>query len=419
MAKAKTSAVAQPINDVAKPNDTPPAENSKSVIITKRPLMRDPMMAALASDVPVDPSAEPSDTETSPAPEPVKAGPLSVTHQLVITPPSHDEPTAPAVIGTPTVAQPISDVIKPAEEVATSLPDTEPIPAAAEAAPETAAVAGPADVKLDPLNQEAAEAQAQDEAAKRKAELTALVISQTYFLPVDGVELKRARYFTVLGVLLIVGLALAWADAALDAGLVAVNGVPHTSFFQQTKIANTDPHDAVPATQTYNAPLSKYSLRLPAAWKLDISKSTATADSLSAGPVTSSASVGTSSISFSSGPSLPATDVNATVDSVLYQKLARTAGAPTYLQELVYHTDTSHYGVSASVVNDNTLKNGAIVKNLTPTFYTSNANSPSQLVTVTKRSTDFSSLGAAIKYTQLNTYQQARSVLLSLSSPKQ
>ena len=419
MAKAKTSPAAQPIVDVTKPNDTPPDENSKSVIITKRPLMRDPMMAAPASDVPVDPSAEPSNTETTPAPEPVKAGPLSVTHQLVITPPTHDEPTAPAVVGTPTLAQPISDVIKPAEVIATLLADSEPIPAAAVAAPEPATPAEPADVKLDPLNQEAAEAQAEDEAAKRKAELAALVTSQTYFLPVDAVELKRARYFTVLGVLLIVGLALAWADAALDAGLVAANGVPHTSFFQQAPVVAATPAVAAPASQTYIAPLSKYSLRLPAAWKLDVSKLTATEDFLSAGPATGSASVGLSSILFISGPSLPATDVNATVDSVRYQKLARTAGAPTYLQELVYHTDSSHYGVSASVVNDNTLKNGAIVKNLTPTFYTSNANSPSQLTTVTKRSTDFSSLGAAIKYTQLNTYQQARSVLLSLSSPKQ
>ena len=408
-AKAKPNAVGpKPIADVLHPNDSQPAENSRSVIITKRPLMRDPMMAAPASDTPTEPNGTPAAPRA--APEPVTAAPLTVTHQLVITPPTHDEPTAPAVVGTPTAVQPISDVIAAPTAAA------EPVGAPN---PETSAAIESAAVKLDPINLEAAEAQAEDDDAKRKEELAALVTNQIYFLPVDGVELKRARYFTVLGVLLIIGLAVAWADIALDAGLVSVKGVPHTTFFQQAKIATVDPMSAIPATQSYSAPLSKHSLKLPATWTLDITKATSTQDLLTAGPAKTNATGGSTTVQFTSGPNLASTPVTAVVDSVRYQKITRTKGSATYLREVVYHTDQTYYNVAANIVNDNTLKVGDSLTNLAPTFYTTDVNKMSQLAAITNRPTGFASKTATEKYIQMNAYQQARTVLLSLSSPKQ
>ena len=400
MAKPKTKAAGQPIIDVLHANDTPPAENSKSVIITKRPLMRDPMMAAPASDSATEP-AEPAAPQT--IDEPVAAQPLTVTHQLVIMPPSSSEPTLPAVVGTPAAAQPITDVTKPKPATVT----------------ETLAEPEPAEVKLDPLNQEAAEAQAEDEAAKRQAELAALVDNQTYFLPVDGVKRKRARYFVVLGAVLIVALAVAWADISLDAGIVTASGIPHTNFFQQTNVTTVDPLVSVPTSQTYTLPLSKFSLKLPASWTLDVTKSTAVQDMLTANSPSSNQTIGSTSVQFASGPTLSATPSTAVIDNVHYQKLSRITGAATYLQEAVVHIDSTHYSVIVSIVNANNLKVGDILINATPTFYTTNAASPAQLTAVTTRSGGFSSQAAAEKYQQLNAYQQARTILLSLASPKQ
>lgn len=400
MAKVKKAAP-QPIIDVLPANDSPPDENSRSVIITKRPLMRDPMMAAPASDTTTESEANaPNDSVA----EPIKAAPLSVSHQLVITPPSSSVSAQPAVVGSPQAMKPIADVVAPETP---ALISTEPVVAQAEDKPEP---------KLNPLNQEAVVAQAEDIEAQRQAKIAALVDSQQYFLPVDGVELKQARYFVALGAVLIIGLAVAWADLTLDAGLVAVQGLPHTTFFQRANVADAPPATA-PTTQNYSAPLSAYKLRLPVAWKLDVTKSTAVQDSLTAGPASPKATLGSTKVVFSSGPTLVTTDVAAVIDVARYQKLAHTKGAASYLQELVYHTDQSHFNVVANVVNDNKLKVGDSLKNLTPTFYTADASAASQLAALTTHSNDFPSLIAAQKYTQLNAYQQARGVLLSLTSP--
>ena len=392
MAKAN-KATANKIDDFASQTDSPPSENAGSIIITKRPLMSDPMMTA-----PNDGSAPKPTTPSDNAAKPADAGPLSVTHQLVITPPTRSEPPQPAVAEAPKpVAEPESNVPATTSELTdVSVTTVEPKPEA--------------------LNQEAAEAQAEDVLAKRQAEIAALVESQQYFLPVDGVELKRARYFVALGGLLIVGLALIWADLTLDAGLLSVEGVPHTTFFQQ--VSSADQTAAVaPMSQTYSAPISKYIIRLPASWKLDGSKSTAAQDNLTATTASNSAAAANSKVVFASGPSLAATDIVATIDTVHYQKLAHTKGTATYLQELVYHTDQTHFNVIANVVNDNKLKIGDSLKNLTPTFYTSEPTSVSQLCILTSPGTGFASSAAVQKYMQLNAYQQARAGLLSLSSP--
>ena len=75
----------------------------------------------------------------------------------------------------------------------------------------------------------AAEAEA---AAKHDAEIQKLVDSKQFFLPINSVEKRRSKRVVLLGVVLSLLLALAWADVALDAGIIQINGVkPVTHFF--------------------------------------------------------------------------------------------------------------------------------------------------------------------------------------------
>lgn len=59
-----------------------------------------------------------------------------------------------------------------------------------------------------------------------------LVDSEEYFLPINAVQTRKSRKFVVVGILLIIILAIAWYNIALDAGLLPnLYNVPHTEFF--------------------------------------------------------------------------------------------------------------------------------------------------------------------------------------------
>ena len=59
-----------------------------------------------------------------------------------------------------------------------------------------------------------------------------LVDSEQYFLPINAVQNRKNRRFVAGGVLLIIILAVAWYNIALDAGLLPnLYNVPHTEFF--------------------------------------------------------------------------------------------------------------------------------------------------------------------------------------------
>lgn len=61
-----------------------------------------------------------------------------------------------------------------------------------------------------------------------------LIASGSYFLPINTLEKKRAKRAAVLGVIVIIILAGAWFNIALDAGLIKVGGVKSvTHFFSQ------------------------------------------------------------------------------------------------------------------------------------------------------------------------------------------
>jgi hypothetical protein len=77
----------------------------------------------------------------------------------------------------------------------------------------------------------AAEAAAAEAEAKRKANLQALVDNKTYFLPINAVSRRRSQQLSVVGLLLIIVLSVAWLDLAADAGFIHVPILPLTHFF--------------------------------------------------------------------------------------------------------------------------------------------------------------------------------------------
>jgi len=256
MAKAKGPVTGRTIIDVAHPGQSAPAGNSKSVIVSNRPLLKDPMMVDKATTPDDDSlakvsnksSAEPS---TAPLLEPVKIEktaekPASVDDSL------SDEPAASEPVEPPKSVKPPIDESEDkapketAEEVAdTPEPKTEkpdqsdqPVPPKP-SEPE----AKPADTKTDDKPDESSSASkdkdkpeipvdTSDKEAEHQAVIDKLADSKKYYLPINTVEKRRSRRFVVLGIVLSLLLALAWADIALDAGLIHINNVkPLTHFF--------------------------------------------------------------------------------------------------------------------------------------------------------------------------------------------
>jgi hypothetical protein len=111
-------------------------------------------------------------------------------------------------------------------------------------ADETKAEPAPAEEKpdvpeLNPEDSEEAEqkddpaaAEAARKAAEKQVALKKLAESGTYALPINAVEKRRVRRFALIAVVLLLVLGLAWTDLALDAQLIHINGVnPPTDFF--------------------------------------------------------------------------------------------------------------------------------------------------------------------------------------------
>jgi hypothetical protein len=240
--KSKAADKPKPIIDVAHPGQSAPSPTTKSILINNHALLKDPMVVEAASN--------PEDGDAPAPPKPAAAGP-----SRVIIKPIHDdvEPEVPA-------EEPTEEPAGKAAEPAPALPEApaaaaadDPEPAApAEPDPEPASSpAKPADDKpdapadtADPAKEEpdktvdaamANDKQLADQQAaeaEHEAAMQKLIDSQQYFLPINTVEKRKAKRFMVLGVVLAVVLAAAWADIALDAGLIHVSGVkPATHFF--------------------------------------------------------------------------------------------------------------------------------------------------------------------------------------------
>lgn len=214
------------IVDVKEPGKTTPSSTSKPVIVTNRPILKDPMVTPEAAK-PVE-IVKPRDDEdklkhsTGPAVKPLGASSDSDSDD-----PKTAEAPSEATKTDSTDEEPKATPDK--ESDSESEAETEP-EVEAKAKPEVDAKTEEEDksTKKTAQNPEAKAAeQAQHDAAVQK-----LVDSKKYELPINAVEKRKTKRFIVLGVFLAILLALAWADVAADAGLVHVNGVkPVTHFF--------------------------------------------------------------------------------------------------------------------------------------------------------------------------------------------
>lgn len=68
-------------------------------------------------------------------------------------------------------------------------------------------------------------------AAERQANLDKIAEAKTYYLPINQVVRRRSKHIALAGVLLIIIMGLAWADVALDAGLITIPGVKAPTHF--------------------------------------------------------------------------------------------------------------------------------------------------------------------------------------------
>lgn len=191
--------------DVGHPGKSAPSATSKPVLVTNRPVLKDPMV--------VDEGVKSEDAQGNlshagaPKLQPLEQTPQNDTGQV--------EP--------PTATKQPAATKAPAEEK----PPAKETPGAAPESPEAALEPDQDQDKIQKNNDQEAAKQ-----ARHDAEIQRLIDSRKYELPINAVEKRKAKHFVVLGFLLAVLLAMAWADIALDAGLVHVDGVkPVTHFF--------------------------------------------------------------------------------------------------------------------------------------------------------------------------------------------
>jgi hypothetical protein len=241
------------VMDVSKPGKAAPADNSKSVIVTSRPIMKDPMVVDEQPEV-IEQTAQKITVKTGgktiaplSAPEveqkvepklktdkkPTVAD-LSEAATVEAEPelPTPDKPTTP-----PADEKPAIEPEAPAEPTPAPAPEPakepEPAPAETPVAPNSVETEPESD-KGDKGNEaslEAEEAKAA-EAAKHDEAVQKLIDSKQYYLPINAVEQRKSKRFVALGIVLSILLALVWADIAMDAGLIQVSGVkPVTHFF--------------------------------------------------------------------------------------------------------------------------------------------------------------------------------------------
>ncbi len=178
--KSKKKTAAKPINDVAHESESAPSSSSRPIIVTNRPILKDPMISEEL--------------------QPSSGTPIAVTVHTTVEP-------------------------EPKTETDEAIHPDVP-PAAAEPASQSEPSATPPVVKAPDASAEA------KKEAEHNSEIQKLVDSKRYFLPINTIEKRRSKRFVAAGILLSLVLVVAWGDIALDAGLIQLPGIkPLTHFF--------------------------------------------------------------------------------------------------------------------------------------------------------------------------------------------
>lgn len=211
---------AKKIADVAHPGQTPPSPNSKSVIITHRPTVKDPMVKPKTQITPPTNDSNSNDTDAQASNKTVSEQPLTRTHQTVLQPLPSSESETPAPAPTPT----------PITIPAPDIQDAKPIPPDVKAPPtQETPVATPtgtdAAIGTKEIQTDAQIAMAQDAEAKRLDDLRQMVETKQFYLPIETTENRRSKRVVGSGILLSLLLAAVWLDVALDAGLIHIGNL--------------------------------------------------------------------------------------------------------------------------------------------------------------------------------------------------
>lgn len=247
------------IIDVAHPSTVKADANGVPLIVTNRPIMKDPMMLDETASKPAEApaakkTAEPiikkielqplgtvhADAEPQPEKVPTPPKPAAKKTETVIAPLNlDDEPktTEPSELPEPkkseeekapeakkpSIEPPLEEPVAAAEP-----PATEPEATAAEAAPEPATVPLEGDdtpLLPDDKSPDVQAAKAAREAAEKQLALDKLVAEGTYVLPINAVEQRRLRRTAlVLTLIVVVALAVGFL-LALDAGYIHIAGL--------------------------------------------------------------------------------------------------------------------------------------------------------------------------------------------------
>jgi hypothetical protein len=224
MAKINTSDVANntdlqtapKISDITSDDSVAATSSSRPMIVSNRPIMRDPMMVQ-ATEPPAsiqesDPAGVPPLSSYNGSTGSVLAPP-SVTKKK-LTPPSEK-------LTEPRIADVIPNTKIDVVGVVThdSIPESEKVKQAdGSEADENKGLDDPNDV-------------VDTKEADEIAQVAKLVESHTYALPINAVQRRRSQQVAVFGLVLIVLLAFAWLDLASDIGLIKVPYLPVTHFF--------------------------------------------------------------------------------------------------------------------------------------------------------------------------------------------
>jgi hypothetical protein len=250
--------------DISKPGTSVPDSSGKPIIVTNRPVLKDPMVveenaaempkAETSSQAPsttrikITPLHEElSDNVTVTNEEPVVAEPLEVTTTEPSIPMADDKAKAAEQADTPLEEKPKpTEVTKDAE----SLSELTPEKSTPEPETKSEAKAQEEQLSQDKSSSESDEGQeaepteasgsellagdqpalskaeqaALEQEAKHQQEIDKLIESKKYFLPLNAERKRKTKRHLVLGILLILVLAVAWADIALDAGMIEIPG---------------------------------------------------------------------------------------------------------------------------------------------------------------------------------------------------
>ncbi len=232
------------VMDIAKPGTLKNA-TSRPVIVTNRVVIQDPMVNATG-----DKSAKPAGSDEGLQPEKIVIKPLSdpdtdtkqadkeeiklATKEGLLDIPFDNDSDGVVEAGEIQQQQTLSDP-SPAtakSEAKPTQPDDEPDAKADTRDKGNDDDTDDTDSKPSSDKADLDKVTAEEEAAVRaQEEFEEVIADKTYFLPINAAQHRRSRIVVIFGVILILVLALAWINVALDAGIITIPGVKSLTHF--------------------------------------------------------------------------------------------------------------------------------------------------------------------------------------------